>query len=309
MDEIRAGVQRLTFWCGATVFFSLAWTQDQIHCTKKSPTLFAFLKRHFSVAVQWTWSYYKLSWNCDNLTQTLLLPQAAERLLHPELLWAKHNRYISQRGSTAGVWIRFVSELDASAASSGNEATLWAETVKTLHFQMDRTKIVGAVQYLTWKHNKRQVSNGQEWILPEVSGFFLTFNTFDLELAKRYDNNVTVVTFRGRHFKNVAFSCSMLVGFFFFFCRMEEFWVLPKSEQHKRWLIYQRYTTDFSLWTLSQDATIFHTISALAVKWKEKSTPNPNATPFVALAVTIRTMVVFLFFTFLENKKMKGKKT
>lgn len=42
------------------------------------------------------------------VTQTLLLPQAAERLLHPdqpktELLGAKHNRYISQHDRTVVV--------------------------------------------------------------------------------------------------------------------------------------------------------------------------------------------------------------
>lgn len=83
--------------------FSFDWIDQNFHGKKKNPTLLAFLKRHFSVAVQLTCiivlEAFKRSPKEFHLIcivtvilffsvvmiakQTLLLPQAAKRLLRP----------------------------------------------------------------------------------------------------------------------------------------------------------------------------------------------------------------------------------
>lgn len=48
---------------------------------------------------------------------------------------------------------------------------------------MDRTKIVGVVQYFTWKHNGKASLKWSEVCAFCLRSLVLIFNTFDLELA------------------------------------------------------------------------------------------------------------------------------
>lgn len=152
-------------------------------------TLLAFLKRRFSVAVQWTCSIvleaYKRSLkeliliyivtviifffsvimiakqnaaftsSCKATATSSSAKTEGRRCLAD---WVKHNWYISQLGSTLHMWthclIRTFS-LDAFATSSGMNLETdkhQSQNQRNDHFHMDRTKTVGTMQYFTLKY-------------------------------------------------------------------------------------------------------------------------------------------------------------
>lgn len=82
----------------------------------------------------------------------------------------------------------------------------------------------------------------------------------------------------------------------------EGFWVLPKSERHKRAAFYHKYTTDFSLSMPPPNvaqwlARIFHAISrAFAVtQTARRQILMPHAL-LISVDLAIRAVVVFFFF-------------